>query len=241
MARHAGAVAVLWGVLTVLGLLAAGRAHLLPVAAAREARIIDDAFRFLLLLAVPVFTFVLAALAYSVVAFRGRGEPPDDGPPLRGRSAVPWIWLAVTGGLAVYVIFNPGLRGLAELRADRHADLVVRVEGSRWVWRFVYPDAGVTSRELVLPVGRRVRFEVTAADVVHSFWIPAFRVKVDAVPGMVTTVYVTPTRVGDRAADVNFRVQCAELCGLGHHLMASPVRVVDPEAFREWAESARSP
>ncbi len=241
MTRHAGWVVLLWVVLTALGLVGAARVDLLPVAAAREARIIDDAFRFLMLLAVPVFTFVLAVLLYAVAAFRARREPPEDGPPLWGRSAVPWVWLAVTSALAVYVIVNPGLRGLAELRSDRHADLVVRVEGSRWVWRFVYPESGVTSRELVLPVGRRVRFDVTGVDVVHSFWVPAFRVKVDAVPGMTTSVYVTPTRTGDQAGDVNFRVQCAELCGLGHHLMAAPVRVVDPGAFEAWVAGGRSP
>jgi cytochrome c oxidase subunit 2 len=240
MARHAGAVALLWVVLTALGLAVAARVDLLPVAAAREARIIDDAFRLLMLLAVPVVAFVLAVLLYSLVRFRAPGDPPGDGPPLRGRSAVPWVWLAATSGLAVYVIFNPGLRGLAALQGDRHADLVVQVRGSRWLWTFAYPQDGVTSRELVLPVGRRVRFEVTGADVVHSFWVPAFRVKIDAVPGMTTAVYVTPTLAGEYGMDASFRVQCAELCGLGHALMVSPVKVVTPQAFQTWVARQRS-
>lgn len=241
MRRHLAATAILWAALTAVGFWAAVRADVLPSAAAREAVIIDDAFRLLMLLGVPVFTFVLAVLLYSLARFRVRGEPQQDGPPLFGRGAVPWIWLLVTSALAVYVIFNPGLRGLAELRAHPTADLVVRVEGSRWLWKFSYPQHGVTAREVVLPVNRRVRFDVTATDVLHSFWIPAFRVKIDAVPGMVTHVLVTPTATGSFEDNFHLRLQCAELCGLGHHLMRSPVRVVEPAEFDAWVAGLTPP
>lgn len=240
MTGHLRNAAVLWLVLTAVGEAVALRANIYPPAAAEEARVVDAAFRLLLLLAVPVFTFVLAALLYSVARFRIRGEPRVDGPPLHGRGAVPWVWLAVTAALAVYVIFNPGLRGLAELRANPTADLVVRVEGARWLWKISYPQYGLTAREVVLPVGRRVRFDVTAADVLHSFWIPAFRMKVDAVPGMTTRVFITPTAVGSFEDNFHFRLQCAELCGLGHNLMRSPVRVVAPEEFEAWVAEVKA-
>ncbi|MBI2911334.1 MAG: cytochrome c oxidase subunit II [Chloroflexi bacterium] len=84
-------------------------------------------------------------------------------------------------------------------------------------------------------MGRPVRFEITATDVIHSFWVPSFRTKIDAVPGMITVVYATPDRTGSFQEDYHFRVQCAELCGLGHGIMATPVVVVEPSQFEAWA------
>jgi len=234
MGRHFLNAAVLWVVLTAAGELLALRTTFYPTAAAEEARIIDSSFTLLLVLGVPVFTFVLAVLIYSLLRFRSHPEASEEGPPVHGRPGVALLWITVTASLAVYVIFNPGLKGLAELRANQNADLVVRVEGARWFWKATYPDYGITTREIVLPVHRRVRFEVTSVDVVHSFWIPAFRMKIDAVPGMVTRVFVTPTRKGTFKEDYHFRLQCAELCGLGHSLMTAPVTVLEQSEFDAW-------
>ncbi|MER3460035.1 MAG: hypothetical protein C4303_02275 [candidate division GAL15 bacterium] len=215
-----------------------------------------------MLMASPVFALVVAVLVYSVVSCRSQGDPPEPPPYLPEHPAVPRVWFAATAALAAYVIYNPGLVGLAEMRevplrallasspasrvrlaslADPDADLVVRVRASRWLWQFDYPQQGLTTRELVLPVGRRVRFEVTSVDIVHSFWVPAFRTKIDAVPNLTTVLHVTPTRTGSFQDTVALRVQCAELCGVGHGIMAAPGRVLDPEGFEAWvaAEQAR--
>lgn len=239
MGCHILNTAILWLLLTGLGEFLALRASIFPTAAAEEASIIDSSFRLLMVLGIPVFTFVLAVLLYTLLRFRSQGEAPGDGPPAHGRPAVALLWIAVTASLAVYVIFNPGLKGLAELRANQNADLVVRVEGARWFWKITYPEYGITAREVVLPVRRRVRFEVTSVDVVHSFWIPAFRVKIDAVPGMVTRIFVTPTRTGTFQEDYHFRLQCAELCGLGHSLMTAPVTVLEQAEFDAWVGKAK--
>ncbi len=228
-------------VLGTLGLTAVGEALVLgfdpfPAAAAEEARAVDGAFRILTALAVPVFAFVLSFLTYSVLRFRRRGLDPVDGPPHQTSRTVAATWLGVTTALTL-VLIVVGTVGLEEVRhtARLSPDLVVRVEGMRWGWQVTYPDAGVsTTRELVLPVGRRVRVEVTSRDVVHSFWVPAFRAKIDAVPGMVTSVAFTPNRTGSFDQDPDLRVQCAELCGTGHSLMVIPVRVVTEEEFRQW-------
>lgn len=235
--RHVLAVAFLWAVLTVVGIVLLVAYISFPVAASDEARVVDDAFTLLAILAVPVFTFVLSTLIYSVVRFRSRGQPTDDGPPIRTHRPVVYLWLLITTALTVAVIIHPGITGLTELRAqDREdVDLVVQVEGGRWFWKVTYPDQKVFSRsELVLPVGAHTRFNVKAIDVLHSFWIPAFRVKIDAVPGMVTTTYATPNEIGDFETDANFRLQCAELCGLGHALMRLSVRVVPQAEFEAW-------
>lgn len=253
---NVGVLVTWWVVLTGALLLVVSRFGGFPLAAAREAGVADHAFRFLMLMATPVFALVVAVLVYSVVSRRGHGDPPEAPAYVPEHPAIPRLWFATTVALAAYVIYNPGLVGLAEMRevpvgallasssagrvrlaslAGPDADLVVRVRASRWLWQFDYPQQGRTSRELVLPVGRRVRFEVTSVDIVHSFWVPAFRTKVDAVPNLTTVLHVTPTRTGSFQDSVDLRVQCAELCGVGHGIMAAPVRVLDPEAFDAWA------
>lgn len=242
MSRHVLWVALLWIALTAVLEAVVVNVDLMPVAAAREAHTVDSAFRLLTLLGVPVFTFVVAVLLYSLVRFRSRTQPEQDGPPLTARPLVVGNWLAITGALAVYVMINPGLIGLAELRTHhQQPDLVIQVEGTRWQWKVTYPRYNVTStKELVLPVGKSVRFDVTSVDVLHSFWVPAFRMKIDAVPGRVTTIYATPDRLTSAEEDHNVRLVCAELCGLGHALMIMPVRIVGPAAFDAWVAGNRA-
>ncbi|MBI4307184.1 MAG: cytochrome c oxidase subunit II [Chloroflexi bacterium] len=250
MNRHTATVFFLWFALTAVGEFVILGTDLFryPVAAAEEATVVDEAFLFLTVLAVPVPAFVLSVLAYSVLRFRSRG-PEQDGPPVHINRSWTVFWLSWTTGLTLFVIIFPGITGLLEIRhhGAGPVDLVVQAEGSRWVWKMTYPKEGVTSREeLVLPVGKHVRFDVTATDVLHSFWVPAFRVKIDAVPGMVTTVHATPTKTGSFLEEPQFRLQCAELCGLAHNIMRVPVRVVSEEEFAAWvaaqrARQARSP
>ncbi len=235
MRRHKDAIAVagIWLVLTALIEILVLRVSMLPAEYAREAGVVDDAYRLLLVLAAPVFAFTVTMLAYSVVRFRVRERPVEDGPPLRGSRRTVAVWLLVTGLLAVYVVINPGFVGLAAIRGEPSADVVIQVTGARWFWTVTYPNGKRSTEELVVPVDTRIRFDVTApeGDVLHSFWIPAFRVKIDALPGRVTQAYVTPERLGDFATDDTVRIQCAELCGVGHAAMRLPVRVVPREEF----------
>jgi cytochrome c oxidase subunit 2 len=121
-----------------------------------------------------------------------------------------------------------GAGHLSEITASQSDDLTVRVTGFQYGWSFEYPDYGVTSSDLYLPVGRQIHFEITSRDVIHSFWVPEFRIKQDAVPGQWTTLLVTPSEVGD------FRIRCAELCGYAHSAMYAPVVVVEPDEFEAW-------
>jgi cytochrome c oxidase subunit 2 len=228
-----------WLALTVLGELLVWRADPFPERFSNTAEISDDAFLVLTRLAVPVFAFVLSILIVSLLRFRSRGRPDRDGDGFAGSPAVYKAWLAITGGLAVLLIVHPGLTGIAELGNLRHEhigeELEVQIEGARWAWTVTYPDAAVTTGdELVLPVDVPVHVEVTSVDILHSFWIPAFRTKIDAVPGLVTEAWLTPDRTGSFEDDPALRLQCAELCGLAHGRMAMPVRVVAPGEFEAW-------
>jgi cytochrome c oxidase subunit 2 len=118
------------------------------------------------------------------------------------------------------------------LHAQHQPDLVVRVVGKQFAWTFEYPSLGITSTELRVPKDRLVRFELASTDVLHSFWIPEFRVKQDVVPGRTIAVTATATKVG------SYGLLCAELCGLGHTVMHAPVEVMDQVAFDRWAAGA---
>ena len=241
MSRHVMIVGVLWVLFTALALAGAAAMNPFPTVGAEEAEFSDHAFRIMTFMGAPVFGFVIAALVYNIARFRSSGQPSEDGPPFKGGGMIPRAWLGVTTALAVVVMIYPGLTGLAEMRSDRSYDLEVNVTGYRWSWSAQYPDGDFTSNEIVLPKDQRVRFNVTApaGDVLHSFWVPAFRLKIDAVPGQVNYLWITPTEVGDGATDVAFRVQCAELCGLNHAGMRMNVRVVEPDEFEAWvAEKA---
>lgn len=235
--RDVAIVASLWLLLTVVGEWWASQAQLHPTGASAEAEIVDGAFDLLLYLGIPVFVFVLVVLGYAVIRFSSGDE--SDGAPVRYDRRFAWPWLVVTAGLAVFVTINPGLTGLAELAADPNADLTVEVTAEQWSWTLDYVDYGVRlekADELVLPEGKRILLRVTSTDVIHSLWIPAFRVKADAVPGRTHDVYLTPTETGGFDVDPNFRVQCAEMCGTGHARMRTDVTVVGVLEFESWIQ-----
>lgn len=240
MRKHLWIAGVLWVVFTVLSLFGAAAMDPFPTVGAEEAEFSDHAFRVMTYMGAPVFGFVIAALVYSLLRFRVK-EPTVDGPPIRGTGTVPRVWLGVTSCLAVVVMIYPGLTGLAELRADQTHDIEVTVTGVRWAWLVEYPGEVTVTQELVLPVHQRVKLNITApaGDVLHSFWVPAFRMKLDAVPGQVNVLYLTPTELGSFETDAAYRIQCAEMCGLMHGRMAMPVRVVEADEFERWlAEKA---
>lgn len=244
MRRDTVAAGLLWAGVTLAGLplVLAWRP---PTLVTDKGEDIAAAFRFLLLAAWPVFTFVLCVVAYSVVRFRVRtpaGSTPPDGPPRYGLGPVPLAWFWVTSGLALLIMVYPGLVELPTVVAlDPAPDLHVEVTGFQWAWRVRYPDAGVeVVDELVLPAERSIRVDVTSLDVVHAFWIPAFGLRIDALPGQTTSLSFRATATGDYATDSRFRLQCSQLCGLAHAAMVIPVRVVDAAGFQTWL-AARAP
>jgi cytochrome c oxidase subunit II len=109
----------------------------------------------------------------------------------------------------------------------------VNVTGQQFTWSFDYPSEKVKSNTLVLPKDRPVEFRIHTKDVLHSFWVPEFRLKSDAVPGLTTKIRLTPNRIG------RYQVVCAELCGIGHSTMRQNVRVVATAAFDSWVDDQK--
>ncbi|KRT60365.1 MAG: cytochrome C oxidase subunit II, cytochrome c oxidase subunit II [Chloroflexi bacterium CSP1-4] len=227
-ARRDLAVAVaIWAVLSAIGVVVVLGTQILPVIASREAEVVNGAFVMLTVASVPILMLVVVPSAYSAIRFRASDDDETDGPPIHGHRAFEAGWVVVSLvlviGLAAF-----GTIGLLEIRGGPDADLEVRAESTQWAWEFAYPDLGVRSKELVLPVDRRVRITIVSDDVLHSFYVPAFGIKQDAVPGRVTYLHVTPTVTGTYGA------QCAELCGLGHTKMVAGVAVLELSEFEAW-------
>jgi cytochrome c oxidase subunit 2 len=224
--RHFAIAAAIWAVLSVLGVAAVAGIQILPVIASREAEIVDRAFVILTAASVPVLMLVVVAIGYSVVRFRAGGDQ-EEGPAVRGHRLFEAGWVVVSL-VAVLLLAAYGTAGLLDIRGDQSADLEVRVMATQWKWSFEYPGSGVTSKDLVLPADVRVRFTLESDDVIHSFYVPAFGIKNDVVPGRRSEIYVTVTEPG------TYGVQCAELCGIGHTRMLGPVRVLERAEFDAW-------
>ena len=204
-----------------------------PRRAAPAADRIDTLYDVLLIASVPIFILVMTIAIYSVVRFRARPGDMSDGAPLHGDTRLEIIWVTIPAllvtGLAIY-----GWVVLDDIEAKKPNELRVNVLGQQFAWSFEYPGEGrVRSNELVLPVDRPVDFRIRTNDVIHSFWVPQFRLKIDAVPGLRTQIRVTPDREG------RFDVVCAELCGVGHSTMRQSVRVVSAARFRSWVDERR--
>jgi cytochrome c oxidase subunit 2 len=245
MRRDVVSAVVIWAIVSVASVgVAAFVMDPFPAVGAEEATLIDDAFMVMTYMGAPVFAIVIAVLIYAVYKWRATGTPEegDDGQPILGTGWFPKAWLGATSALAVVVMIYPGLTGLAELRSDDTAELRIEIQALSWQWLVNYPDQGIrissgAGDELVLPDDTRIQFDVTALDILHSFWIPAFRQKIDAVPGQTTHLYTTLTGTGDFEQDAAYRIQCAELCGLNHTDMSMKVRVLERDEWDQWVDS----
>jgi cytochrome c oxidase subunit II len=203
-----------------------------PENAAGEAGTIDTLYDVLLICSVPVFVLVMTIAIYSVVRFRARPGDMGDGPPIHGNTRLEVIWVTIpfimVTALAIY-----GWVVLEDLEAKQKNEMVVNVTGQQFTWTFEYPSEKVNSPELVLPVDRPIEFKIKTKDVIHSFWVPQFRLKSDAVPGLTTSIRVTPDKTG------RYEVVCAELCGIGHSTMRQFVRVLPASEFDSWVSEQR--
>ena len=166
------------------------------------------------------------------------GEELLDGPPIHGNTRLEVVWTAIPAillvGLCTYAF--DVLQDIERAEADSET-LNVRVVGEQFAWTFYYDREGeeVASRQLRLPVDRPVKFTLQSKDVIHDFWVPAFRMKKDAVPGIDVTYRVTPNRIG------SYPIVCAELCGLGHSVMRAEAVVESAEDYETWLAAVGRP
>jgi cytochrome c oxidase subunit 2 len=175
-----------------------------------------------------IFSLVVAVLVYSILKFRAAPDDDSDGPPIHGHTGLEIVWTLIPTVLVIAI----GVVSAIVLSRDDAVGknvLHVNVTAQQFAWSFQYPEAkNLTTGTLRLPVGRSVLLSFKALDVIHSFWVPEFGQKQDTVPGLHTTLHITPTKTG------TFDVICTELCGLGHATMRTSAIVMTPAAFNKW-------
>jgi len=207
----------------------------LPEAASTSAPIVDQLFYAVLAMTGVVFVLVQGTLLYFVIRYRHR--PDRRAAYTHGNTMAEIVWTVIPAliliGLAVY-----NQRAWARVRGTPPpSETEVEIQGEQFAWNIRYPGADrqlhtaddlITINQLHLPVRQTVLLHVTAKDVIHSFFVPAFRVKQDATPGLTARMWIEPTKTGD------YEIACAELCGLGHYRMRGFLTIEEPDAFHTW-------
>ena len=212
-----------------------------PVQGSKQADKIDTLWDVLLILAVPVFVGVATVVLFAVRDFRQRpGEELLDGPNIHGSTKLEIIWTTIPA-IVIFLLVGYAatvLSDIEEAPANAAQELKVDVYGEQFAWTFKYTGVDgkpVNTTRLYLPNHQSVKFNVHSKDVIHDFWIPAMRMKIDAVPGITTSYRITPVREG------SYPVVCAELCGLGHAVMRQTAYVLPPAKFKAWLTKQSQP
>jgi cytochrome c oxidase subunit 2 len=203
---------------------------LLPAGASAQSVLIDRLFRLLMGIATVVFLLVEGALLYAVLRFRRKPGQEGEGRAFHGNNALEIVWTVIPA-IIVTAIGIYSYQVLTRIEEKQVDPLVVQVIGRQFSWEFIYPESGVRTSVLHLPVDQPVLFQIESRDVIHSFWVPEFRIKRDATPGQIDDLVITPIHVG------RFPIRCAELCGPGHAAMTSEVLVEPVEDFEAWLAS----
>src|SRR4029079_16017845 len=227
--RSAAQMIAVGVIASILGIVAGLLIDWCPRASSTQSDKIDTLWDVLIIASVPVFVLVTTVIGFSILNFRMRpGEEHLDGPPIHGNTRLEVIWTAIPAilivGLVTYAYVV--MRDIEEAPAAGN-ERVVAVTGQQFTWTFTYNEGGkkFSTAQLYLPAGKSVKFDVKSKDVIHDFWVPDFRMKIDQVPGITTHYRVTPkipAAIGDHA------IVCAELCGLGHAFMRQTAHILAP-------------
>ncbi len=236
MSRRALAPAVCAAlVATAIGIfLGLGVINWFPPEASAQSHNTDRLYYVLIVASVPIFVLVVTVILFSVWQFRMRpGQELQDGAPIHGNTRLEFIWTVIPAILILGMVSYSFVILHDNERKPPGPELQVGVIGQQFFWTFTYPPAHpggapVRTNVLYLPQNESVYFNMVSRDVIHAFWIPAFRLQEDVVPGITTHYRVTAIRLG------RYPVVCNLLCGVGHSLMRSSVIVLPQAQFSSW-------
>ena len=201
---------------------------LFPAQASLQALTVDKVFGIHLWLISALFSLIMVLLIYSLIFDRRKKGETGDGAYITGNSTLEITWTAIPL-ILVITLSIIGAQTLGVVQQIDPSAMVVKVVSGQWFWHFQYPDYGISTNELWLPFGKQVDLQMTSNDVIHSLWVPQFRIKQDIVPGRTIDLRITPILIGD------YTVYCNQLCGLRHAYMTAPVKVVSQADFDKWA------
>ena len=203
----------------------------LPPASTEQAERTFGLLWFLFWMSAVFFVIVTSILIYAIWKWRASDDDLEDGPPTHGNTKLEIVWTVVPS-IALVIVAVYGYIVLERNEAVAADRITVDVYAQQFMWTYGYPEAGIETGTLVVPEGRQVQLNVRARDVIHDFWVPEFGIKGDAVPGITHTLWINPTKTG------TYPVVCAELCGVGHSVMRSEVKVVSAKEYAAWLAKA---
>ena len=221
----------------------------LPPQASTESIFVDNLFSFLVTLGAFIFLGVTGTLMYSVLFQRAGRYDTSDGPPIEGNVTLEIVWTAIPFLLVFWIALysyqtyqKMGIRGPMEMIHTHQASTIekdlsgemtnIEVEAKQWAWIFRYPEQNVTSTELHLPVDKRAHLTLHSPDVIHGFFIPAFRVKQDIIPHQNMDFEFTPIRIG------KYRLRDSQYSGTYFAAMQGDVVVESEEDYQQWLVNA---
>ena len=213
--------------------------HWFPVQASTQAHNTDRLYHVLVIVSIPIFVLVVSVILYCCWQFRIKpGEELKDGPPIHGNTRLEVVWTTIPA-IILLALVSYSFVVLHDNEKKPAREIQVGVTGQQFAWTFQYPPSvtggkPVESDQLYLPKGESVQFGLHSKDVIHAFWIPAFRLQEDVVPGITVHYRATPDRLG------TYPIVCNLLCGVGHSLMRAQVHVVPEAQFKAWLKSRAS-
>jgi len=192
-------------------------------------RVVDNVFLYILVICIFLLALITFLMVYFVIRYRREKHP--QAADIEGSTWLEITWTVIPT-LIVLTMFYYGLTGFQFLKKVPEGAMAVKVIARQWSWLFQYEN-GTQETELRVPVGKPVKLVLTSQDVIHGFYMPAFRVKQDAVPGMETHLWFQPTETG------TFDVMCSQYCGLEHSHMLTKIVVLPQEEFTKWYQAKK--
>jgi cytochrome c oxidase subunit II len=203
---------------------------LLPPQSSTIASQVDSLFYFILGISIFFFVLVIGAATIFVLKYKRR-QATGPAPQMDHNTTLEILWTGIPL-ILVIIIFIFGVRVyLVQSIAPKDA-LEIRLTAQRWMWTFTYPNGANSASELVVPAGKPIRLLMSSTDVIHSFFVPDFRVKQDVLPNRYTTVWFEAPDPGEHV------IECAEYCGRGHSQMSGKVRVLSESDYAKWLDSS---
>jgi cytochrome c oxidase subunit 2 len=209
-----------------------GDSFWMPTPSSTFAKDVDWLFYFILAICTFFFSLIVVVMVLFIVRYRRR-EGHEAVKTATHNYALEVTW-SIIPLILVFVIFGLGLRGFMDMTTPSANAYEVGVTAFKWGWAFTYPNGHVDAN-LHVPVDRPVKLVLSSQDVIHSFFVPAFRIKKDLVPGRYHTTWFQATEVND---EPGYDIFCAEYCGTGHSTMLAKCYVHEPSAFKAWLEEA---
>jgi cytochrome c oxidase subunit 2 len=199
---------------------------LFPEQASTIAREVDGLYLYLVTVTVIFSLGIAATLVFFALKYRRRSESQRPAE-IHGSLVLEIVWSVIPLGLCA-VMFVWGAQVFFHMNRPPDDAMTVNVVGKRWMWKVQHPTGQREINELHIPVGKPVKVMLTSEDVIHSFFVPAFRIKKDVVPGRYNVAWFQPTKAG------TYHLFCAEYCGTQHSQMLGRIVVLEPDAYQTW-------